>query len=84
MKIIIAGPGCPRCEETKRRVLYTSLGMNLAVDIEHIYDLKKTRELGVMMTPAILIDEKVVTQGEIPTIQELKLAILKERMERQN
>ncbi len=77
MKIIIAGAGCPRCQDTERRVFDACSEMNFAADIEHIYDLKKIRELGVMVTPAVLIDGKIVIQGKIPTIQEIKLAIFK-------
>lgn len=79
MKIIIAGPGCPRCQETEKRVFIACSELNFPADIQHIYDLKEIRNLGVIFTPAFLINNKIVFQGKIPTVKEIKLAILKEK-----
>lgn len=77
MKITIAGPGCPRCQEVEKRVFTACSEMQFPADIEHIYDIKEIRNLGVLITPALLIDGKIVFQGKIPTINEIKLAIFK-------
>jgi len=79
MKIIIAGHGCPRCQETEKRVINACAELQFPASIEHIYDIKEIRNLGVLMTPAVLIDGKIVFHGKIPTINEIKLAILKHK-----
>jgi len=72
MKIIVAGPGCPRCQETERQVFNACAELNLDADIGHVHDIKQFAAMGVMMTPAVLVDGKVVISGKVPTREELK------------
>lgn len=72
MKIQIAGPGCPRCEVTERNVFNACAGLNLAAHISHVRDVKQFAALGVVLTPAVLVDGKVVVSGRVPTVAELK------------
>ena len=72
MKIIVAGPGCPRCQETERQVFNACAELNLDADISHVHDIKQFAAMGVMMTPAVLVDGKVVISGKVPTREELK------------
>jgi small redox-active disulfide protein 2 len=77
MKIQIAGPGCPRCQTTETNVINACAQLDLAADISHIYDVKEIAKLGVMATPAVIVDGKIVMSGRVPTVGELK-AILSE------
>jgi small redox-active disulfide protein 2 len=72
MKIQIAGPGCPRCEVTEHNVFNACAELNLAADISHVRDVKQFAALGVVLTPAVLVDGKVVVSGRVPTVAELK------------
>ncbi len=72
MKIQIAGPGCPRCEVTERNVFNACAALNLAADISYVRDVKQFAALGVVLTPAVLVDGKVVVSGKMPTVAELK------------
>jgi small redox-active disulfide protein 2 len=72
MKIQIAGPGCPRCEVTERNVFNACAELNLAAHISHVRDVKQFAALGVVLTPAVLVDGKVVVSGKVPTVAELK------------
>lgn len=72
MKIQIAGPGCPRCEATERNVFNACAELNLAAHISHVRDVKEFAALGVILTPAVLVDGKVVVAGKVPTVAELK------------
>jgi predicted DsbA family dithiol-disulfide isomerase len=36
------------------------------------FDVKKFAKLGVMMTPAVIVDGKIVVSGKAPTVEELK------------
>ena len=77
MKIQIAGPGCPRCQTTEKNVINACAQLDLAIDVSHIYDVKEFVKLGVMSTPAVIVDGKIVMSGRVPTVGELK-AILSE------
>ena len=72
MKIIVAGPGCPRCQATEKSVIDACAALNLAADIDHVYDVKEFAKLGVRITPAVIVDGKIVVSGKIPSVAELK------------
>jgi len=72
MKIQIAGPGCLRCQTTEKNVINACAELDLAADISHIFDVKDIAKLGIMMTPAVIVDGKVVMSGKVPTVGELK------------
>jgi len=72
MKIQIAGPGCPRCQATEKNVINACAELNLPANISHVYDVKEYAKLGVMMTPAVIVNGKVIISGKVPTVQELK------------
>ncbi len=72
MKIIVAGPGCGRCHATEKNVKEAAKALNLQADITHEFDVKGFRSLGVKVTPAVLVDGKIVVSGHIPTVDELK------------
>ncbi|MFN3550831.1 MAG: MTH895/ArsE family thioredoxin-like protein [Endomicrobiia bacterium] len=72
MKIIIAGPGCTRCITTENNVKKACEELNLDAEITHLYDLKEFAKLGIIMTPAVVVDGKVVVMGKVPTVEEVK------------
>jgi small redox-active disulfide protein 2 len=73
MTIKILGSGCPNCQklEQNAKKVVEELGLR-GIKIEHIYDIDKIVEMGVMSTPAIAIDEKVKASGRIPDVEEIK------------
>ena len=72
MKIQIAGPGCPNCQNTERNVIDACAALDLAADISHVTNIADILDLGVMRTPAVVIDGAVVISGRVPTVSELK------------
>jgi small redox-active disulfide protein 2 len=72
MKIQVAGPGCARCQSTEKNVFNACAELDLAADISHIYDVREYAKLGVRLTPAVIVDGKVVVSGKVPTVEELK------------
>ena len=72
MKIQIAGPGCPNCQTTERNVVNACAELDLAADISHVTNIADILDLGVMRTPAVVIDGAVVISGRVPTVSELK------------
>lgn len=72
MKIIVAGPGCARCQATEKNVFNAAAELNLDADITHVTDVMEFAKLGVFLTPAVVVDGKVVVAGRVPTVGELK------------
>jgi len=73
MKIKILGSGCPKCQklEENAKKAVEELGLK-DVEIEHIYDVDKIVEMGVAITPAIMFDDEIKAQGQIPEVEEIK------------
>jgi len=68
----VLGPGCPRCQETEKLVINALSELQIAADVQHIRDPKEIAEQGVLFTPAVIINDQVVSQGKIPRYEEVK------------
>ncbi|MCF8226105.1 MAG: thioredoxin family protein [Bacteroidales bacterium] len=72
MEIKVLGTGCPKCkalEKTTRDVL-SDIGVE--ADIIKEEDIMKIMEYGIMHTPGLVINGKVVVSGRVPSTNELK------------
>lgn len=79
----VLGSGCAKCralEESVRSAL-EELGMDAAVD--HVTDFSRIAACGVMSTPALVIDGKVVSYGKALSKDEAKAVIQKARKGRE-
>lgn len=72
MRIQVAGPGCARCVATEKNVVQACAELGLTADISHVYDVRQIAALGVRLTPALIVDGKIVVSGKVPTVAELK------------
>ncbi len=79
MKIQIAGPGCPNCQKTERNVINACAELDFTADISHVTNIAEILELGVMRTPAVVIDGEIVVSGRIPTVPEVKTILSQRR-----
>ena len=77
MKIKILGTGCSNCKNLEKATVNALAEMNLAAEVEKVEDIQKIMAYGVMRTPALVIDEKVVLNGRVPSVSELKEIITK-------
>lgn len=72
MKIIqVLGPGCPRCAQLANRVKQAINKLGIECKVEKVSDIAAIIGMGVMLTPALVIDGEVVFQGKLPDIEEL-------------
>jgi small redox-active disulfide protein 2 len=72
LKIQVAGPGCKKCHDTERNVREACAQLNLNADISHVSDLKEIAKLGVLFTPAIIVNGKMIVSGKLPSVEELR------------
>ena len=77
MEIKILGTGCPKCKTLEKltREVVEQNGIDATITkVEDIYQIMK---YGVMTTPALVVNEKVVIKGRIPSADEIKQALTK-------
>lgn len=73
MKVIkVLGPGCPRCNDLYRLTEIVARQMDLDCTIEKVTDIQQITSYGVLMTPALVVDEEVKVSGKIPSPDDLK------------
>jgi small redox-active disulfide protein 2 len=72
MKIQVLGTGCARCKQLTANAEKAVAELGLGVPVEKVEDLREIRKLGVMTTPALAIDGKVVSAGKVLGAAEVK------------
>lgn len=76
MKIKILGPGCAKCEALEKSVKEAVKELNIIADIEKVNDIIQIMNYGVINVPALVINEKVIFSGKVPSVKELKEIII--------
>jgi len=77
MNIKILGTGCTRCKALEQSVINSLAELDIAAHVSKVEDIVKIMEYGIMRTPALVIDGKVVMSGRVPTVSEIKEIIIK-------
>ena len=72
MNIKVLGTGCPKCKTLEKVTRDAVKQMGITAEIEKVDDIAKIINYGVMRTPALVINEKVVANGRIPSMDEIK------------
>jgi len=71
MKIEILGTGCAKCKQLEKNVLAALAQTGKFAEVQKVEDLQKIMEYGVMSTPGLVIDGKVVSVGKLLTPDEI-------------
>ena len=74
--IKILGTGCPSCKRAIAVVEEVVTEHHIDARVEKVEDIAEIMKYNVMTTPAIVVDEKVVLKGRVPSKDEV-LALLK-------
>lgn len=75
----VLGTGCAKCNhlEAAAKEALEELGMDITID--HVTDFLQIAAYGVMTTPALVVDGKVVSYGKVLTTEEVKNILQKVR-----
>jgi len=77
MDIKVLGSGCAKCKTLEKLTRDAIAETGVTAEIEKVEDMFKILSFGVMSTPALVINQKVVLSGRIPSMTELKELIAK-------
>ncbi len=78
MKIEVLGLGCPKCANVEANVKKALLELKKEAEIAKVTDINTMIEKGVIQTPALIVNGKIIVQGKIPTVEQLKEIIQRE------
>jgi len=75
MEIKILGPGCPKCKTLEQLTRQVVEQNGIEATVTKVEDIVAIMNYGVMTTPALVIDGKVVLKGRVPSADELRKII---------
>ncbi|MDE2119485.1 MAG: TM0996/MTH895 family glutaredoxin-like protein [Betaproteobacteria bacterium] len=67
IEVKILGTGCPNCRSTQKLVESVLAARGLQANIEKVEDIASIMKYGVMSTPGVVVDGKVVHAGGVPS-----------------
>ena len=76
LHIKVVGSGCMNCEKLAAMCQTVIIEKEIEGYVEKITNREKITELGIMMTPGLIINDKIVSSGKIPTQPTLEQWIL--------
>jgi small redox-active disulfide protein 2 len=72
MKLQVLGTGCAKCTLLSERVAAAAREAGLEDSVEKVTDIQQILAFGVMSTPALAVDGKVLFSGKVPEVAELR------------
>jgi len=70
-QVKVLGPGCKRCQATEEMVTMEAARLGVPVTVEKVTDYAAIAAYGIMSTPGIVIDGKVVHAGGLPKAEDV-------------
>jgi small redox-active disulfide protein 2 len=70
--IKVLGPGCTNCKNLEKATRQAIADLGLDATLEKVTDYPTIAGYGVMSTPALVVDEKVVVTGRVPTTGQIR------------
>ena len=72
MEIKILGTGCSNCRNLEKVTREAVAELNLDASVVKEEDITKIMSYGIMRTPALVVNEKVLFYGRVPSVSEIK------------
>jgi small redox-active disulfide protein 2 len=70
--IKVLGPGCANCRKLEAMAREAASAAGVAAEIVKVTDMKAMMAYDLLSTPGLVIDEKLVSSGRIPTQAEIR------------
>ena len=64
--IKVLGPGCRNCETTAKVIAHAAAAAGVEIELQKVTDVAEILSYGVMSTPGVVIDGRVVHSGGVP------------------
>jgi small redox-active disulfide protein 2 len=70
--LLILGTGCPKCKKLAEHAETAARELGLEFNLVKVTDIQAILGFGVMMTPALVVDDVVKCSGKLPSVEEIK------------
>jgi small redox-active disulfide protein 2 len=71
MEIIVLGTGCAKCKNLEKLTREAVDKAGVAASVSKVEDIMDIISYGVMATPALVVNGKVVVKGRVPSVDEI-------------
>ena len=71
MEIKVIGEGCEKCDKRYENTCLAVKELGLEASIDKVEDLMDIVRLGVMTTPSVMVDGKLIISGRVPKVKEI-------------
>lgn len=65
LTIKVFGPGCAKCKDLKENVIHALSDTGKQADFEYVTDMGRIAEAGILATPALVVNRKIVSSGKV-------------------
>lgn len=74
-KIKILGPECPKRDQLAANTIAAAKELNLEYELTKIVDIGKITTFGVLLPPALVIDDEIKAMGQVPGTAEIRIML---------
>ncbi|MEA3504207.1 MAG: thioredoxin family protein [Bacteroidota bacterium] len=72
MEIKVLGTGCTKCKTLEKTTYQAIEELGINASISKVEDIIEIMKFGVMTTPALVVDGKVIIKGKAPSVADIK------------
>ena len=72
MEIKVFGTGCQKCNQLFNLINLCAKELGIEAKVEKVSDMMEIYNAGIMSVPAVMIDGKIVSSGNVPSSAQLK------------
>ena len=71
-KLQILGTGCSKCKKLAENAEAAAKAAGIEYELEKVTDINEIMKMGVMMTPALVVDGEIKVVGKVPDSEQIK------------
>jgi len=75
LKIQVLGSGCANCQKLEALVRQAVAGLGVEAEVEKVTDMREIMARGVMATPGLAVNDRLVSTGRVPPVSEVMTLI---------
>lgn len=81
LSVKVLGPGCANCHKLEKLARAAANNLGVECQIEHLTDREDFKRYDLMYTPGLVVNEKLVSAGRLPAVNEITTWLANAMME---